>query len=83
MKVQHNLQADHVSVGLCCLFVNNVCRVLLQVVIAYGSVYLVFLWCYYGGTGTWVYRALDWTRFMSVPFYLALPLLLMLGFLLM
>jgi hypothetical protein len=55
----------------------------LQVVIAYGSVYLVFLWSYYGGTGTWVYRALDWTKFMAVPYYFALPVLLMLGFTIM
>jgi hypothetical protein len=52
----------------------------LQVVIAYGSTYLVFLWSYYGGTGTWVYRALDWTKFMAVPYYFALPVLLILGF---
>jgi hypothetical protein len=53
------------------------------VVIAYGSVYLVFLWSYYGGTGTWVYRALDWTNYMAVPYYFALPVLLMLGFTIM
>ena len=55
----------------------------MQVVIAYGTLYLVFLWSYYGATGSWVYRALDWTKFMAVPYYLALPLLLMLGFLVM
>jgi hypothetical protein len=51
-----------------------------QVVIVYGTVYLAFLWAYYGGTGTWVYRALDWTKFMAVPYYFALPVLLLLGF---
>lgn len=51
-----------------------------QVVIAYGSVYLCFLWAYYGGTGIWVYRALDWTRFMSIFYYFALPVLLLIGF---
>jgi hypothetical protein len=52
----------------------------LQVVIAYGTVYLCFLWAYYGGTGIWVYRALDWTRFMSIFYYFALPVLLLIGF---
>lgn len=53
---------------------------LLQVVIAYGTLYLTFLWCFYAGTGLWMYRALDWTKFMSMSYYFALPLLLMLGF---
>jgi hypothetical protein len=53
------------------------------VVIIYGTVYLAFLWGYYGGTGIWVYRALDWTKFMAVPYYFALPVLLLLGFCIM
>lgn len=51
-----------------------------QVVVAYGSAYLAFLWIYYGITGSWVYRALDWTKFKAVPYYFALPALLLLGF---
>eukprot|EP00775_Hariotina_reticulata_P008858 gene8858-9037_t len=54
-----------------------------QVVIAYGSVYLVFLWLYYAGSGQWVYRALDWSHAMSPAFYLATPLLLIVGFAIM
>lgn len=55
----------------------------MQVVVGYGTAYLVFLWSYYGATGSWLYRALDWTKFMSVPYYCALPLLLALGFTIM
>lgn len=55
----------------------------MQVVIAYGTVYLCFLWGYYANTGLWVYRALDWSKFMSVPYYFALPVLLLLGFIVM
>jgi hypothetical protein len=38
------------------------------------------MWSYYAATATWVYRALDWSKPLSVGFYAALPLLLALGF---
>jgi hypothetical protein len=52
----------------------------MQVVVAYGSTYLGFMWLYYASSGAWVYRALDWSRPLSIGFYAALPLLLALGF---
>ncbi|KAF8057906.1 DEGP5 [Scenedesmus sp. PABB004] len=52
----------------------------IQVVIAYGSAYLVFLWAHAALTGAWVYRALDWARPSAPVFYAALPLLLVLAF---
>jgi hypothetical protein len=55
----------------------------LQVMMAYGSAYLCFLWLYFAGTGQWVYRALDWSLAVSPVFYTATPLLMILGFAIM
>lgn len=43
---------------------------------AYGTVYLVFLWAWWGATGEWVYAALNWAHPASLGGYVALPLLL-------
>ncbi len=56
---------------------------ILQVVIAYGTAYICFLWLYFAGTGTWVYRALDWSKAMNCIYYAALPILLILAFCIM
>lgn len=46
-----------------------------QAPIAYGSVYEVFLWAWWGGTDEWVYAALNWGRGTSLGAYFALPIL--------
>ncbi|KAK9808471.1 hypothetical protein WJX73_009871 [Symbiochloris irregularis] len=48
-----------------------------QVVLWYGSVYLVFMWIYHGASTYWVYEVLDWSKPIAALFYLLLPLLLL------
>lgn len=49
----------------------------------YGSIYMVFLWIYRTVSGVWVYRALDWAKQLAPVYYTALPLLLILAFVVM
>ncbi|WIA15539.1 hypothetical protein OEZ85_002173 [Tetradesmus obliquus] len=55
----------------------------LQVVVGCGSIYMVFLWIYRTVSGVWVYRALDWAKPLAPVYYTALPLLLILAFVVM
>jgi hypothetical protein len=55
----------------------------LQAVIGYGSIYIVFLWIFKAVSGSWVYRALDWSKPITPVYYAALPLLLILAFVVM
>ncbi len=48
----------------------------LQVTLWYGSVYLVFMFIYYGASSEWVYWVLDWDRPSALALYALLPLLL-------
>ena len=43
---------------------------------AYGSAYVVFLWAWWGATGSWVYPSLDWSEPASLAAYVFLPVLL-------
>jgi hypothetical protein len=52
----------------------------LQVPIAYGTLYLVFMWIYQAVTQEWLYGALNWARPISIIFYIALPILIILSF---
>ncbi|KAF6266326.1 hypothetical protein COO60DRAFT_447215 [Scenedesmus sp. NREL 46B-D3] len=52
----------------------------IQVIVGYGSAYMVFLWIYKTASGNWVYRALDWTKPLAPAYYAALLLLLILAF---
>ena len=54
-----------------------------QAPIAYGSTYLVFMWIYQAATQEWVYPALDWAKPISIGFYIALPLLIILSYIIM
>ncbi|KAK9863686.1 hypothetical protein WJX84_006530 [Apatococcus fuscideae] len=51
-----------------------------QVVLWYGTVYLIFMWIYHDASSHWVYDVLDWTKPWAVPLYLPLPLLLFAAF---
>ena len=48
----------------------------LQVTLWYGSIYLVFMFIYYGASSEWVYWVLDWDRPSALAMYALLPLLL-------
>lgn len=48
----------------------------LQVTLWYGSIYLVFMFIYYGASSEWVYWVLDWDRPSALALYALLPLLL-------
>ena len=49
---------------------------LLQVTLWYGSIYLVFMFIYYGASSEWVYWVLNWDRPSALGLYALLPLLL-------
>jgi hypothetical protein len=55
----------------------------MQVVVGYGSSYMIFLWIYKTVSGNWVYRALDWAKPLAPVYYAALPLLLIFAFVIM
>lgn len=55
----------------------------LQVPIAYGTLYLVFMWIYQAVTQEWLYPALNWDKPISIAFYIALPLLIIISFMVM
>lgn len=42
----------------------------------YGSIYLLFMFIYYGASSEWVYWVLDWDRPSALALYALLPLLL-------
>jgi hypothetical protein len=48
----------------------------LQVTLWYGSIYLVFMFIYFGASSEWVYWVLDWDRPSALAMYALLPLLL-------
>lgn len=52
---------------------------ILQAVILYGTSYLLLLWIYFGVTGLWVYRALDWGKPFAIVYYIILPVLLLIS----
>jgi len=54
-----------------------------QVPVLYGTVYLIFMWLYETGTQKWIYKALNWESAISIAFYIALPLLLILSYIIM
>ncbi|CAK0756813.1 hypothetical protein CVIRNUC_002486 [Coccomyxa viridis] len=51
-----------------------------QVTLWYGSLYLVFMFIYYGASSEWVYWVLDWDRPSALVLYALLPLLLFAAF---
>ncbi|KAK9843019.1 hypothetical protein WJX74_005731 [Apatococcus lobatus] len=51
-----------------------------QVVLWYGTGYLLFMWIYHDASSHWVYDVLDWTKPWAIPLYLPLPLLLYAAF---
>ncbi len=51
-----------------------------QVPVLYGCIYLVFHTVYALISGNWVYTVLTWNEPLSLIFYGALPLVLMLAF---
>ncbi|GAX82563.1 hypothetical protein CEUSTIGMA_g9989.t1 [Chlamydomonas eustigma] len=51
-----------------------------QWVVAFPSVYLVFMWGLASSTGRWVYGELDWSKPISLVYYLALVLLMLFSF---
>lgn len=53
----------------------------LQVVLLYGTVYLVFMFIYHGASSEWVYSVLDWDKASSLALYVFLPLALFISFL--
>ena len=53
---------------------------ILQVTLWYGSLYLVFMFIYYGASSEWVYWVLDWDRPSALVLYALLPLLLFAAF---
>lgn len=56
----------------------------IQFVISYGTLYLAFMWIYWGVTDYWFYEALDWTESATaIVYYIALPLLLVIMFLIL
>ena len=56
-----------------CLFEKSMT---LQVTLWYGSIYLLFMFIYYGASSEWVYWVLDWDRPSALALYALLPLLL-------
>jgi hypothetical protein len=52
----------------------------LQAVLLYGTVYLVFMFVYYGASSEWVYYVLDWEKPASLALYVFLPLALFMSF---
>lgn len=53
----------------------------MQITVAYGSLYVIFLWIYHAASGDWVYEALDWSKPLAPVLYLMLPVLLFVSFL--
>ncbi|KAI3424196.1 hypothetical protein D9Q98_009552 [Chlorella vulgaris] len=51
-----------------------------QLLLLYGTVYLVFVWIYFGASGVWVYSILDWSRSRNFFVYLVLPGMLAIAF---
>lgn len=49
---------------------------LLQVTLWYGTIYLVFMFIYYGASSEWVYWVLNWDKPSALGLYALLPLLL-------
>ena len=42
----------------------------------YGTIYLVFMFTYYGASSEWVYWVLNWDKPSALGLYALLPLLL-------
>ncbi len=60
-----------------CLQVHGQRKVqLLQVTLWYGTIYLVFMFIYYGASSEWVYWVLNWDKPSALGLYALLPLLL-------
>ena len=51
-----------------------------QVVLVYGTVYLVFMFIYHGASSEWVYYVLDWDKPSALALYLTLPVVLFVTF---
>ncbi|EIE23835.1 hypothetical protein COCSUDRAFT_62367 [Coccomyxa subellipsoidea C-169] len=51
-----------------------------QVLLIYGTVYLVFMFIYYGASTEWVYVVLDWDKPASLGLYVFLPFALFISF---
>ncbi|BDA46508.1 hypothetical protein COCOBI_08-6020 [Coccomyxa sp. Obi] len=51
-----------------------------QVILIYGTVYLVFMFIYHGASTEWVYSVLDWDKPSSLGLYVFLPLALFIAF---
>lgn len=51
-----------------------------QVLLIYGTVYLVFMFIYHGASTEWVYSVLDWDKPASLGLYVFLPLALFISF---
>ena len=51
-----------------------------QAVVAFPSLYLVFMWVLASTTGRWVYGELDWTKPTSPGYYIGLVFLMLAAF---
>lgn len=51
-----------------------------QVLLIYGTVYLVFMFIYHDASTEWVYSVLDWDKPASLGLYVFLPLALFISF---
>ena len=56
------------------------CLGAMQVILIYGTVYLVFMFIYHGASTEWVYSVLDWDKPSSLALYVFLPLALFIAF---
>ena len=61
--------------------ITTVLHWLLQVTLIYGTVYIVFMFIYYGASSEWVYYVLDWDKPSALGLYVFLPLALFVAFL--
>jgi len=59
-----------------------VCGYWFQGTIIYVSVYSVFMWAYHAASDTWTYEALDYADTRSTAYYVAVPILAFIGFVL-
>ncbi|KAK9818034.1 hypothetical protein WJX72_006010 [[Myrmecia] bisecta] len=52
-----------------------------QVLLWYGTLYISFMWIYFGDSERWVYDVLDWNKSSSLVLYLLLPIFIFAAFL--